>query len=350
MPVGAPIVYWVGNEDIDCLMTGNAIVVTTAGTFDPAWGRSNVSISTGSTTWPLTNAISNPVSFGNLSSFWVHESVYFAGNATSSGGISAALADSSGVARLLVRGTGTAGQLKLSSRNAAGTIVDFAGATTASAAYASATLSKFDLFVNYSASGQFSLYINGVLAADTGAGVNVTTDSATSLSFYYGSSPFTGAGSVERSQIIVADSDTRAAGVWLLNSSTAGNADQWTGALANVNKAVISDTTFISAASAGLIEEFKTGGIALPAGAFSVATVKMISRSLVGTTGPQHVEYVVRVGSTDYVGGSWGPPGPGTFYNDTQNYMLPNNPATGVPWTTADLTAATFNYGVESVA
>ena len=57
---------------------------------------------------------------------------------------------------------------------------------------------------------------------------------------------------------------------------------------------------------------------------------------------------MTRVGSTDYVGGSWAPP-VGSFGNDMQNYMETMNPGTGVAWTTADLTATTFNYGVESV-
>ena len=191
------------------------------------------------------------------------------------------------------------------------------------------------------------MYINGALAADTGAGVNVTTDSATSLSYIYFSAPSTNFSQI--SQVIIADSDTRAASLWLMNSSTAGNAQTFSGTASNVNKAFINDSTVISAASAGLINEYRTGGIALPAGTFTVAAVRMVSRAQIGSGGPQHVEYVTRVGSTDYVGGSWSPP-TGAFGNDTQNYMQATNPATGIAWTTSDLTATTFNYGVESVA
>ena len=187
------------------------------------------------------------------------------------------------------------------------------------------------------------------MIADTGPGVNVTTDGATTLNQLALNDIQTASQQMNFSELIVADSDTRVANLWLLNSSTAGNAQTWAGTPANVNKSTIADGTFITAASAGLIEEFKTGGLALPAGTFGVVTVKMIARGLIGTNGPQHIEYVTRVGSTDYVGGSWSPAGPGTFYNDTQNYMVPINPATGVAWTTADLTAATFNYGIESV-
>jgi hypothetical protein len=343
-------VYWCGCEDIDFALGGNGVGNNITTTFDTAWSRANISTNAGSTTWPLTNYASNPASFGNISSFWVHDEMYFTANTTSLGGILFALADSGGVARILIRGTGTAGQLKISSRNAAGTIADFAGASTASAAFASTTLTKVDLFVNYAVSGQVQLYINGVVAADTGAGVNVTTDSATSLSFLYISSALTSSAAVYSSQVIVADSDTRACGLWTMNSTTAGNAQTWSGTASNVNKAIISDTTFISAANASLINEYRSGGIALPAGTYTVAAVKMSLRAQGGSTGgPTRVEYVTRVGSTDYVGGVWTPL-TGSFSNDTQNYLQAINPGTSAAWTTADLTAATFNYGVESVA
>ena len=175
-------VYWCGGEDIDFTLTGAAAGADGA-TFDSAWARASVNPGNGVTTWPLTNSISNPASFGNRSSFWVHASFYQASsNATTASSIVMALADSGGVARILVRGTGTNGQLKLSSRNAAGTITDFSGAVTASGAFSTSTLTKIDLFVNYSSSGQVTLYINGIAAADTGASINVTTDSCQSAS------------------------------------------------------------------------------------------------------------------------------------------------------------------------
>lgn len=341
-------VYFCGSEDIDFAFAGLAAGTTSPTSyFDTAFSRACAYPGgSGSTTWPLANSISNPVSFGNLSSFWAHAETNFISNGTVSGDILIALADSGGVGRILVRGTGTAGQLKISSRNAAATITDFSGATTASGAY-SAALTKLDLFCNYSSSGQVQLYINGVLAADTGASVNVTTDSATSLSFLYLSNATSGS-NVTFSEVIVADSDTRAARLWTMNSTTAGNAQTFSGTASNVNKGTISDATYISAASSGLINEYKTGGIALPGGTFTVPAVKMISRALVGTSGPAHVEYVTRVGSTDYTGGSWAPT-VGSFVNDTSGYYQATNPGTSAPWATSDLTASTFNYGVESV-
>jgi hypothetical protein len=280
---------------------------------------------------------------GNLSSFWVHFQDGTGITTTGANCNFVSLADSGGVGRLFLRGTGAAEQLKLSTRNAAGTYVDLV--TSATGLWAPSVVFSFDMQVSYSATGFVNLYINGVLVL-TYSG-NVTTDSATSLSYLYLASPQVAGGNT-MSEVIVADSDTRAMGLWLLNSSVAGNAQTFSGTGSNVNKSVINDLLYISAASAGLIEQFKTGGLALPGGTYTVATVKMSSRALVGTSGPQNLEYVTRVGSTDYVGGSWGPP-VGSFGNDLANYMQPTNPATSAPWATSDLTASTFNYGVESV-
>jgi hypothetical protein len=341
-------VYWFGSEDIDVLISG-ANATSTNSAVDTNFQRSAVGTNgIGAATYPLVSYVGNPQSFGNLSSFWYHATVLISGPNTSANCIGFGFTDNAGVGRLYLRGTGTNGQWKLSTRNAAGTFTDVPGAIAILPVVAN-QLFKLDMFVNYSTSGRFTLYFNGVAALDTGAGVNITTDSATSLSFFQISNFFTGSSFGHwHSEIIVADSDTRAMRVWLMNSATAGNAQTWSGTASSVNKALISDATFISAASAGLIEEFKTGAIALPAGAWQVPSVKMSSRALVGATAPQHVEYVTRVGSTDFVGGSWAPP-VGSFGNDTQNYMQATNPGTSAAWTTADLTAATFNYGLESV-
>ncbi len=331
-------VYFAGGEDVDFIVVGSSGWI--GADVRSGWARGSINFyADGTTTWPPSSYISNPASFGARSSLWLHSQLDL-GLPTTANCILAALADSGGVGRILVRGTGTNGQLKISTRNAAGTITDLVTATTNFAAM----LQSFDLFVNYSTSGQVQLYMNGALIADTGAGVNVTTDSATSLSYFYLSN-HSSSQNTYWSEVIVADSDTRSAGLCLLNTSSAGNAQTWSGTASNVNQAQINDAYYISAASAGLIEEFTAA--ALPVGTFSVAGLAMSSRAMVGVSGPQHVEFVVRTGGADYTVGLWSPP-VGAFANTQFN--LPLNPATGLAWTTADLAAAGFNYGVESAA
>lgn len=328
-------VYWCGGEDIDfASFTGGW-----GGGTRPAWSRIGANVASG------TSLLTTP-NFGALTPVWAHAQCQIQDGRTTANQFLLFLYATGGTnAGVGVVGTGTSGQVAIVKRNNAGALTILN--TSAASVVGSGTTLSVDFFVNYSTTGQATLWIGGVLIADTGAGVDVTSNSLTSVtSFQMGSA---GPNNCYYTEVIIADSDTRAAGLWLLNNTTAGNAQTWTGTATNVNKTTINDATFISAASAGLIEEFKTGGIALPAGTYSVAAVKMSSRAQGGSAGgPTKVEYVTRVGSTDYVGGTWTPP-VGGFGNDTQNYMQALNPGTGVAWTTADLTAATFNYGVESV-
>jgi hypothetical protein len=248
--------------------------------------------------------------------------------------------------RLVVRDTGTVSTWAVYKRSAAAVYTQLGSNFINTGINITAPVA-FDIHVVYGTTGSVTIYIAGAqvftFSGDT------TTDGATTLSSVEIAGIAASSNNVIWSEVIVMDVDTRPMGLWLMNSVTAGNAQTFTGTATNVNKAVISDATFISAASAGLIQEYRSGGIALPAGSFTVATVKINSRAQIGASGPQHLQYVTRVGTTDYPAGSWSPV-VGSFGNDVQNYMVPINPGTSVAWTTADLTATTFNYGVESAA
>lgn len=343
-------VYWCGAEDVDFNLVGSGIGSSVAAIPDAAFQRGAAFAAVGTTAWPQVNYLSNPTSFGNLSTFWFHSwfIIPSSGAGVTLNAMPFIFTDAAGVGRLIIRTTAATGPLKISTRNAAGTITDLTLVTNLSPMVQNVA-GKIDIFVNYSTNGQVTIYWNGVVMTDTGPGVNVTTDSATSLSFFYLGSTLTNAANTYFGEIIVADTDTRAARLWALQSSTAGNVQQWTGAGSNLNKVAINDATYISSNTVGQIEEFKLG-LALPAGTWQVAALKLSSRALVGSSGPLHLQYVVRTGASpaDYTGGSWAPTGVGTFSSDVQNYMLPNNPATLGPWTTGDLTAVTWNYGIVS--
>jgi hypothetical protein len=336
-------IYFAGGEDIDFTLAGNAAGAT-GGAYDPVWSRSAVGASQGDAVWPIVNALSNPTSFGNLTNFWVHAS---ASTSTTfvANNIFLALADSGGVGRILIRVAATTGTIKISSRNAAGTITDFTGATSTAVIPLSA-LGKFDVFVNYSSSGRIQVYYNGTLIADTGAGVNVTTDSATSLSFLYLSCFTTSASTSWWSQVIVADSDTRSMGLWTMNSSTSGTATQWTGTASNVNKGVINDTTFITSPTAAQINDYKPSTIALPAGVYTVPAVVQSMRALVGASGPQHVDMGFNFNGSRFWSSNYAP---GVGFGNFADLVWATNPNTSAAWTTSDLTAATFNYSLQSV-
>jgi hypothetical protein len=344
-------VYFAGTEDIDFTLFGAAVYQAFA--YRPAWTRCGVTPNNNpginrTLTDPPTDRCATP-QFTPISAFWTHGQFFASALSAQANSQIIRWLDSGGTCRLSLRvvsGTSPA-TWGVFTHNAAGTYTQL-GATFAPGIPAS-VVTAIDADINYSASGHFNLYVGG-LSAFTYSG-NLLTDSATAIAqveFSDYTNAFNGV-NIGWSECIVADSDTRSCNLWLLNSSTAGNAQTWSGTASNVNKGQINDATYISAASAGLINEYRSGGIALPGGTYTVATVKMSSRALVGAAGPQHVEYVTRVGSTDYVGGSWSPP-VSAFANDAQNYMQAINPGTGIAWTTGDLTATTFNYGVESVA
>jgi hypothetical protein len=339
-------IYFAGTEDVDFTLAGTAIGSTT-GPFDAAL-RGNILMNTSNAAWPPTSYATNPVSLGNLSSFWFH-----CGFVSSASGVGQilntipfAFADAAGVARLLIRNTGNVGQFKISTRNAAGTIVDLVTGTNG--AFGQAVLVKIDIFVNYSATGRVIIYANGVNICDTGASINVTTDGATSLSFFYLTPCQTNVSNNNFSEVIVADIDTRSMKLWLLNSATSGTLTQWTGTATNVNKAVIADGTFVTSPTAGQINDYKTGGITVPTGSWIVRAVVTSMRALASVdAGPQHVQSGFNFNGTRYWSSSYAP---GAAFGNFPNLVWPTNPNTAAAWTIADVTAATFNYGVQSIA
>mgnify|MGYP003693715393 CR=1 FL=1 len=80
------------------------------------------------------------------------------------------------VSRIIVRQTATIGVLKVSQRNAAGTITDLA---TAGSAVTTGTNHQFDLKIDYSSSGGVDLYLDGVLVINYIG--DPRTDAATQL-------------------------------------------------------------------------------------------------------------------------------------------------------------------------
>lgn len=129
----AATVYFCGGEDTSFTFVGATVVMqTTVNTFrSGGWARGALSVSVGSTTDPpsprmtgrqfinKSNALVTP------SSLWAHFWQIWgaSGGACTSNATLFRLLDSSGVARLMVRGAGS-GALKISKRDAAATITD----------------------------------------------------------------------------------------------------------------------------------------------------------------------------------------------------------------------------------
>lgn len=345
--------YFAGGEDTSFSLSGSFTLVGGGVTYRSAFCREAIGTTSGvvtTTAWPMTTSAATP-QWGPSSSFYIHGQYY--GNASSNTTASAillALADSSGVGRILVRGTGTAGQVKISTRNAAGTIVDLVtSAAGALPAASSGNPVAIDLFVNYAVSGQCTLYANGVSIADTGAGINVTTDSATALGqTFYGAAITAGGGiTVGWSECIAQSTTTLGMALWTLIPAATGNTQSWTpNTVANVNKGAINDTTFVSTGTAAVLSEWTTN-ITPPGGIWSVNAVVQEARVSIGTTGPQHFAWVLRTADgSDHTTGSLAPT---TSFSNFNNQQWLTNPHTSAPWAVADITTG-FNIGIESLA
>lgn len=276
-----------------------------------------------------------------LSSFWYHQRVYVSGIIAGNNFPGSGFADAGGVQRLLLRGTTTDGLLKLSKRNAAGTITDLA---TATAPLTNNTLHTFDFSVNYSTTGRFMMFVDGVLTLDTGAGgTDLTTDGATALSQVWLASPFY-IGTMYFSEGIISDTDTRGMSLWTLPPQASGNTQGWLpDTVGNISEAVLSDSTFVSTTTADNISEWTTPTTP-PAGVWAVSAIVQEARLQKGVSGPQNFDWITRTadGSDHTVSGDTLL---ATFSN--HSHVWAQNPHTSADWVIDDI-ATGFNLGVVS--
>ena len=316
---------------------------TTAGRFRNGYARCAISTTTSTPTAsdPPAQRLQLPI-FTSSNLVWFH-AVFF--DVSSSGILnfqSILFRSPDGISRIVVRQTATYGTLKVSSRNAAGTLTDLA---TFSGSFSSATLYSLDMKVDYEAGGGIQIWLNGTLMVNwTG---DPRTDSATQLN-QIEISNLAASSLTFWSEIIVADQDTRGMSLWTIPPTAAGNTQLWTpNTVGNINEVSNSDSTFVSTTTAGQLTEWAVTGAVAPAGAWTVLSFFQEARLQVGAGGPQAVDWVVRTGGTDYPAGQ--DIGLSSFFNN-YHYQWVSNPNTGTAWLTTDFTASGFNYGLNSLA
>lgn len=344
-------ILFAGGEDSSFATVGgfHCVATTNADFVRPSFARAAMADGTtdySGITDPPPNRITTPA-FTPTSSLWVH-GVFSNTNSISTPTINTScmrVLDASGVARILVRhANSTDNTYKISTRNAAGTFTDLVTATATSSSFFN-TPTPIDLFVNYSTSGQVSLYIGGELIVDTGPGVNVTTDSATTLA----QADFAHFDAISEegdlcywSEVIIATISTLGMGLLTLPPVAAGNTQSWTGVVADIDEVPINDANTITTTSDNELSEW-TVSTTLPTGAWVIVAIVQEARVSVGTGGPQHFEWLVRTADgTDHVTGSVAPTGALVNYSN----IWPTNPQTDVAWVAGDL----INAGIESLA
>jgi hypothetical protein len=344
----AVTVYFAGGEDTSFTAVGAAIGVRTSSEFRSSYARASIATQNSTTVAdPPANRMQAPT-FTSDSSLWFHAEVN-----ENNGGITTTANEQGilfrspdGVSRIVVRQTGTNGQLKVSKRNAAGTITDLA---TASGNLTTATTS-IDLQIVYgcTAGDQVNLYLAGTQVI-TFTGASICTDAATQLNQVELASLNNQGSTVtatQWSEVIVADSDTRGMALWTLSPQAAGNTQSWTpNTVGNVNPTAITDSNFVSSTSSSQLSEWTTP-TSTPTGTWNLLAIVQEARVETSTTGPQTFEWLVRTkDGSDHVTGTVTPT-VGAFANFS-NQIWATNPHTSAAWAITDV-ASGFNLGIES--
>ncbi len=349
----AQTLLFAGGEDTDfiCNGGGGCSTYTDGSTFRAGWARESYGAGA-STLDPPTNRFATPT-FSANSTLWIHAQYcttpgvgypcnYNAGNDTTSNAQMLRVLDSAGNPTIIIRGTGAAGQLKISSRTASGTFTDL---VTCSPAF-NITLTQLDLYINYSASGEVALYNNSQKVCDfTG---NITNgDGATTLNDVEFSGAYSGQGGAW-SEVIIATSDTRAMSRFSAYTVANGNSTGFSGT--NICSAIWNATSYNDAnfgySGANNVLQECTIKNPIPAGSYSVVALVMSARALVGATGPQHFAFLTRTNGTDYTSPDFAPL---NSFSNIANYIQTVNPATGDPWAISDFEATGFNVGEETI-
>jgi hypothetical protein len=357
-PASATILFAGGEDTSGFTVIGSNSGMNSPGGYLSAHARVAAWMSNStSTSDPPANRIQTPT-FTSTSNLWVHGQVAsWVANTGTNNEEAVIIRSPDGVARILVLQTGTAGTLKVSTRNAAGTITDLA---TSTATFSSTTTNPtaFDLYINYtcSSAGGVQLYIGGTLGINYSG--NPCTDSATSLDQVdfasvnneTGTSAGNcggGNGGTCWSEIIIADGNTLGDVLQTLAPQAAGNTQSWTpNTVGDINPTSINNSNFIATGSSNSLSQWTIPTLAT--GQFNVLAVVQEAEISVGTTGPQHFEWLLRTkDGTNNVTGSLGPTTVGAFQTFS-NQIWATNPTTGVGWVPSDI-ATGFNLGIESL-
>lgn len=340
--------FFFGGEDSSYATLVGFGEQTTAGMFRSGFAREAVGYNSGngtSATWPpawygLTN------NYGNQSNFFFKgryiTTAPLANNAVS-GNTWLAFVDANGYPRILICGTGTAGQIKICTRNQAGTVTTII-TSLPNAIPATCTSGigwEVVVYLDYAASGRCYLQINSVIVCDTGAGVNLLTDSATSVC-QTALAILTAGNSLSGFWSELCGSLSDPTGVSIVTGTLTGPGDiqNFTGTVTSINEVAINDSNFIYSGGTSVVSVWDVSATP-PSGAWDVLGVALEVRAAVGAAGPQHIVGEWKASGTITASGTLAPT-IGSFQNG--EIIAGNNVTTGGAWNPnfSDLTEIGF--------
>lgn len=196
----------------------------------------------------------------------------------------------------------------------------------------------WDLKLTLGSPHSAEFYINGALkASGTFTNASLTNIGGFCGTSYENSIPNTW------SQLLGTEGlSTINAKVFNKRASGAGTTSGWSGAYTDVNEAVLSDTTVLTALTAGLKTTLAYGDVTVPTG-YSIGSVWLWTRANNDGGAPANLKPVCRSSGTDYSGSSFSGMAVG-IGNFPKAYS--SDPATSAAWTQSGYNAAEF--GVES--
>lgn len=153
-----------------------------------------------------------------------------------------------------------------------------------------------DIHCNFAASGgEFTLYQNGSAVASFTGDTTVGGTAASSMSFQGSTSQNTGS---MVSQVVVADESTLSWRVETILATADGAATDWTGTFADIDEVgLANDTSQVNSSTNGQEELFVLEDPTTPTN-YKVAALVLASRSKIGSSGPQNMQFLTRSGST----------------------------------------------------
>lgn len=341
-PANATILFG-GGEDLDFTLIGASGADTTSGHFRSAYARLAISTNdSASVSDPVVARIYTAV-FTGTQDLWLHTQ-YFTSQAVSDVSAQTACAiTADGVCRLLIRGVGTTGTVKVSTRTAGGALVDLVTCTVGGFPVQN-VLGAFDWHINYAVSGSVDLYFRDTSVCHYSGDVTAASGQTLVNQFYLGGTSTSGGAPNDWSEVIVSSTDSRDMNLFTCAPQAAGTTQTWTGVVGSVNPLGYSDVTSISTASTGNISNWTCP--VLPAGTFTVPAVIQSAR-VQSVTGITNFRFNSRpAGAGADFDTSADIPAIGTFQN-YQNNIVSTNPATAGAWTPSSLGAG-VNFGIKS--
>jgi hypothetical protein len=196
----------------------------------------------------------------------------------------------------------------------------------------------------HATTGVFRIFLDQVMILEY-IGNTILTAATSVDSLVLRATAVASANTAAYSALILANEDTRDL-VFDQNQFSANSSvnTAWANDYVNVTKTGLSDLTVISSATAGQLETYKAIATDASIAGLAVKAVVVSARARKGDSGPQNLQMVARVGSTDYTTANIALPS--AF--DVRQGVFSTNPATGLPWTITEVNAAEF--GVKSIA